>query len=163
MKGPLILIRSCPRCSGDRVVERNHYGHYITCITCGHVSYLEDQPDNTEEDASEHTDVQTPEARQELPLESLSSLVEELRHRMERHSYTFRHIRMLTQHHIVEPALRTLGWEVADSNQVRVIYRLRSDSASYTLLRQGKPIMIIEARGLGAPLDVLAHQVARDC
>ncbi len=35
----MILFKSCPRCLGDKVLERDEYGWYITCIACGHVSY----------------------------------------------------------------------------------------------------------------------------
>ena len=35
----MILFKSCPRCSGDRTMEEDLYGHYILCLTCGHVSY----------------------------------------------------------------------------------------------------------------------------
>ena len=37
----MILFKSCPRCSGDRVVENDFYGWYVMCLACGHVSYPE--------------------------------------------------------------------------------------------------------------------------
>ena len=36
-----VLFKSCPRCSGDRVLEHDFYGWYIACLACGHVSYPE--------------------------------------------------------------------------------------------------------------------------
>ena len=35
----MILFKSCPRCSGDRVHESDAYGPYILCLACGHVAY----------------------------------------------------------------------------------------------------------------------------
>lgn len=35
----MVLFKSCPRCSGDRSVERDLYGLYVICLACGHVTY----------------------------------------------------------------------------------------------------------------------------
>ncbi len=35
----MILFKSCPRCSGDRVRESDAYGLYILCLACGHTAY----------------------------------------------------------------------------------------------------------------------------
>ena len=35
----MIYFKSCPRCSGDRSLGRDHYGWYILCLICGYVSY----------------------------------------------------------------------------------------------------------------------------
>ena len=35
----MILFRSCPRCSRDRVRESDAYGPYILCLVCGHMAY----------------------------------------------------------------------------------------------------------------------------
>ena len=35
----MIFFKSCPRCEGDRALERDSYGWYIICLICGHVSY----------------------------------------------------------------------------------------------------------------------------
>ena len=35
----MVLFKSCPRCSGDRSVEKDHFGSYILCLLCGHVAY----------------------------------------------------------------------------------------------------------------------------
>ena len=36
----MIMFKSCPRCSGDRHLENDSDGSYITCLACGYVSYL---------------------------------------------------------------------------------------------------------------------------
>ena len=35
----MIVFRSCPRCSGDRVRESDAYGPYVMCLVCGHMEY----------------------------------------------------------------------------------------------------------------------------
>ncbi len=35
----MVIFKSCPRCSGDRSVERDMYGVYVICLACGHVTY----------------------------------------------------------------------------------------------------------------------------
>jgi hypothetical protein len=36
----MFFFKSCQRCSGDRVLEQDCYGSYLTCVACGHVTYL---------------------------------------------------------------------------------------------------------------------------
>ena len=38
----MIFFRSCPRCSGDRSLEHDHYGSYVLCLACGFVTYPEE-------------------------------------------------------------------------------------------------------------------------
>ena len=40
----MLMFKSCPRCLGDRSLERDLYGWYVVCLACGHVSYPENQP-----------------------------------------------------------------------------------------------------------------------
>ena len=39
--GSLVLFKSCPRCSGDRILEQDFYGWYVVCLNCGHMTYPE--------------------------------------------------------------------------------------------------------------------------
>ena len=41
----MIFFKSCPRCSGDRSLEHDHYGWYVLCLSCGHVTYPDVVPD----------------------------------------------------------------------------------------------------------------------
>ena len=34
-----LLLKACPRCSGDYRLDRDHQGWYVMCFACGHVSY----------------------------------------------------------------------------------------------------------------------------
>ena len=38
MKGvmPVLRLKSCPRCSGDQVLEHDYCGWYLDCLQCGH-------------------------------------------------------------------------------------------------------------------------------
>ena len=35
----MVFFKSCPRCSGDRILEHDVYGWYILCLACGYVTY----------------------------------------------------------------------------------------------------------------------------
>jgi len=35
-------FRSCPRCDGDMIVDRDQYGWYEDCIQCGYMGDLVD-------------------------------------------------------------------------------------------------------------------------
>lgn len=32
----MMWLKGCPRCHGDLYANRDHYGHYVTCMQCGH-------------------------------------------------------------------------------------------------------------------------------
>ena len=34
-----LVLKSCPRCQGARRVERDPYGWYVMCFTCGYTTY----------------------------------------------------------------------------------------------------------------------------
>lgn len=36
-KSGLFLLKSCPRCGGDLFIDRDIYGHYISCLQCGYM------------------------------------------------------------------------------------------------------------------------------
>ena len=38
----MMFFKSCPRCKGDRVLEKDWDGHYILCLACGHMAYPND-------------------------------------------------------------------------------------------------------------------------
>jgi len=35
------IFKSCPRCSGDRILENDLFGCYVLCLACCYVSYLD--------------------------------------------------------------------------------------------------------------------------
>ena len=42
----MVYFKSCPRCSGNRVLEYDFYGWFMNCLSCGHVTYpsVDDMP-----------------------------------------------------------------------------------------------------------------------
>ena len=38
-----ISLKSCPRCHGDMRKDRDEYGHYQSCLQCGHTLYQEEE------------------------------------------------------------------------------------------------------------------------
>ena len=95
-----------------------------------------------------------------MPLEGLFRLVEELRVRIEHLSATLRQNEMVTRYVLIDPLLRGLGWDTEDPEQVIPEYRSGTGKADYALLKNGKPIILIEAKRLDTPLqDGLAQAI----
>ena len=95
-----------------------------------------------------------------MPLESLHSLVETLKKRIQDHGAALRESKMLTRYALVDPLLRELGWDTADPSQV--ITRFYS---GYMLLgSDGKPAMMVDEKSLGSSLRHTAlTQEMEDC
>ena len=41
MRVGMMRLKGCPRCKGDIVVERDHWGWYEECIQCGYLRDLQ--------------------------------------------------------------------------------------------------------------------------
>lgn len=37
----MLLLKSCPKCKGDVVEERDRYGSYTQCLQCGYLRDLQ--------------------------------------------------------------------------------------------------------------------------
>ena len=35
----MVCYKSCPRCSGNQVLESEWYGRYVFCLSCGHMTF----------------------------------------------------------------------------------------------------------------------------
>ncbi len=79
-------------------------------------------------------------------------LIERLRERAEKHRDYLANNEAATRACLVDPVLRLLGWDVSDPEQVCVEYKVEGKSADYALMRDGKPLILIEAKSLGAKL-----------
>lgn len=89
-----------------------------------------------------------------MPLESLLSLVEKLRERIEKHGSELRKSEALTRYALIDPLLRELGWDTGDPDLVVPEYnKLDEGRPDYALLSDGKPIMMVEAKKLGTSLQ----------
>ncbi len=93
-----------------------------------------------------------------MPLESLLELVETLHERIDKHGAALRQSEALTRYALIDPLLRELGWDTEDPALVMPEYRLGRGYADYALLKDGKPMIMVEAKKLGTPLQDAASQ-----
>lgn len=93
-----------------------------------------------------------------MPLESLLELVETLRQRIDEHGAALRQSEALTRATLIDPLLRELGWDTEDPALVMPEYRLGRGYADYALLSKSKPMIMVEAKKLGASLQDAASQ-----
>ncbi len=89
-----------------------------------------------------------------MPLDSLHSLVESLKKRIQDHGAALRASEALTRYALIDPLLRELGWDTADPSLVIPEYKSGTGRADYALLgSDGKPAMMVEAKSLGSSLS----------
>ncbi len=93
-----------------------------------------------------------------MALESLLELVKTLSKRIEEHGEDLRKNEALTRTALIDPLLRELGWNIEDPAQVIPEYVLRTGKPDYVLLRDGKPMIVVEAKNLGKRLEAAADQ-----
>ncbi len=98
-----------------------------------------------------------------MPMESLLALVETLRARIDAHSDALRQSEMLTRYALIDPLLRELGWDTSDPDPVIPEYSSGSGRADYALLRNGTPVMMVEAKKLDEPLQGAVTQGIQYC
>ncbi len=91
-------------------------------------------------------------------LQTLFDLVNELRQRIETHGPQLRSNEMQTRYALIDPLLRELGWDTSNPSQVTPEYSVGGGSADYALLRDGKPVMMVEAKRLGYDLQSALSQ-----
>lgn len=95
-----------------------------------------------------------------MPLESLLTLVEKLRERIDEHRDDLSKNEALTRYALIDPLLRELGWDTADPDLVIPEYKVSGRWADYALLNNGKPTMMVEAKSLESPLqDALSQGI----
>ena len=93
-----------------------------------------------------------------MVLESLLELVETLRKRIDEHGVALRQSEALTRAALIDPLLRELGWDTENPALVMPEYRLGRGYADYALLKDGKPVIMVEAKKLGNSLQDAASQ-----
>ena len=87
-----------------------------------------------------------------MPLDSLLSLVEKLRKRIDVHGSKLRQSEALTRSALIDPLLRELGWDTEDPALVVPEYNEAGGSVDYALFGGNKPFMMVEAKKLGTSL-----------
>lgn len=93
-----------------------------------------------------------------MPLESLLTLIEKLRERIDAHGDALRQSEALTRYALIDPLLRELGWDTEDPTLVRPEYGAGGGFADYALLSNDGPIMMLEAKKLDVSLTGARRQ-----
>lgn len=96
-------------------------------------------------------------------LDELYQTIEKLNERIETHRDKLSQSEALTRNALVDPLLRSLGWDTEDPSLVMPEYKLGNGFSDYALLNDGKPAIVVEAKKLGLPLDDAASQGIHYC
>ena len=92
-----------------------------------------------------------------MALDDLKETIETLRERIQAHrAYLGKETR--TRQVLIDPMLRTLGWDIEDPSSVELEYGIDRKRADYALMGSEGPIAVIEAKKLKASL----HDKATD-
>ncbi len=83
-----------------------------------------------------------------MPLESLISLLDELKVRIQQHGPALRQSEALTRYVLIDPLLRELGWNTENPERVRPEYRDSGGFADYALFQEARPVALVEAKNL---------------
>lgn len=83
-----------------------------------------------------------------MPLESLLTLVEKLRERIDAYGDRLHKSESLTRYVLIDPLLRELGWDTENPTLVIPEYKGVGGSADYALFSGDKPLMIVEPRAI---------------
>lgn len=88
-----------------------------------------------------------------MPLNELVQVIETLKARIGAHRASLQASEALTRLALIQPVLRTLGWDTEDPSLVLPEFAVGGGWADYALLgADGKPAAVIEAKRLGTPL-----------
>ncbi len=87
-----------------------------------------------------------------MPLESLLTLVEKLRERIDVHGPALRQNEMLTRYALIDPLLRELEWDTEDPTWVKPEYTGLGGVADYALFSGERLLVIVEAKKLDTSL-----------
>ena len=95
-----------------------------------------------------------------MPLDELLTTIVTLRGRIEAHGNALRASEAQTRYALIDPLLRTLGWDTSDPAQVVPEYTLSTGRVDYALLADGSPVILLEAKSLGTRLGDVARNQA---
>ena len=98
-----------------------------------------------------------------MPLEGLLELVVTLRERIDGHGAALRQSEALTRYALIDPLLRELGWDTADPDVIVPEYPSSGGRADYSLMRDGNPAMMVEAKSLDTGLKGVLSQGIQYC
>ena len=98
-----------------------------------------------------------------MPLENLLTLIEKLRERIDNHGDALRQSEALTRYALIDPLLRELGWDTEDPDVVVPEYSSGSGRVDYALCKNGKSVIMLEAKKLDTPLNDAIGQGIQYC
>ena len=81
-----------------------------------------------------------------MALDDLKETIETLRERIQAHRPYLEGYETRTRQVLIDPMLRTLGWDVGDPNSVELEYGIKRKWADYALMESGRPIAVVEAK-----------------
>lgn len=101
-------------------------------------------------------------------LDDLYQVIEKLRERITIHGDQLRKSEALTRNVLVDPLLRTLGWDTENPALVIPEFKVTKVNggdgfADYALLGDGRPAIVIETKKLGDSLVEAANQCFDYC
>lgn len=100
-------------------------------------------------------------------IQPLLSEVERLRGVLAQHKDYLSKTESATRYAVIDPVLALLGWDVHDAGSVLAEYRVGAAGTNfvdYALLRDGRPVALIEAKALAVPLaDKELEQLSNYC
>ena len=92
-------------------------------------------------------------------MDELTSCIEELKSRIKMHRGTLSENESRTRAALIDPLLRTLGWDVSDPELVTPEYSTGKGRVDYALLKEKRhPVAIFEAKKLGESLSSDNHR-----
>ena len=86
-------------------------------------------------------------------IEPVASEIENLSDRIARNRSAVSANETATRNYLIEPLLRTLGWDIADPDLVTPEYSAGQGRVDYALMHNDAPIVLIEAKKLGTKLS----------
>lgn len=98
-----------------------------------------------------------------MPLENMLTLIKKLRERIDRHGDALRQSEALTRYALIDPLLRELGWDTEDPDVVVPEYSSGSGRVDYALCKNGKSVIMLEAKKLDTPLNDAIGQGIQYC
>lgn len=91
--------------------------------------------------------------KKQVDPKSLEKTVRELRRRAQAHSDYIKGHETRTRVLLIDPLLRALGWDPENPDEVQLEYKLTAGLPDYALMKDDRPIAVIEAKKLGTRLN----------
>lgn len=98
-----------------------------------------------------------------MALEDLCKLIETVRCKSQQFGHLLSQSEALTRYVLIDPILRSLGWDTENPETVRPEYSPGQGSADYALFENNQPLAFVEAKSLGQSLQQGVMQSINYC